>query len=330
MNNSSLAIILLAAGKGTRMKSSLAKVLHPIFGSPMICHVLKSTDQLTTDNRVVVVGHQKDKVTEALSDFHCTFAIQTEQLGTAHAVLAAQENLSPDCEDVMIFYGDMPLVRPEMLEEMYNEYKAKTATLAFMTTFLDNPTNYGRVLCTDDGQPLRIVEEKDTNSDEKKIKEINTGIYCVKKDFLYQALDQVDSNNKQGELYLTDIVELAVNQGKTVQKYVTSTAKDVLGVNSRVELAEAEQELRARHNHRVMMSGVSLRSPSTTLISENTTIGNDTTLGSCVELRGDCIVGSNCLLDNGVILTDCTVADGVKIAPYTCRSDEKITQHIGY
>lgn len=328
MSNSSLAIILLAAGKGTRMKSSIAKVLHPIFGQPMICHVLKSTDKLDSNNRIVVVGHQKDSVMQALSDFTCSFAIQTEQLGTAHAVLAAQNELSPDSEDVMIFYGDMPLVRPEILDEMYSEFKDKKATLAFMTTFLDNPTNYGRVLCTEDGSPLRIVEEKDTNPEEKKIKEINTGIYCVKKDFLYQALNQVNSNNKQGELYLTDIVELAVNQGKTVQKYVTSQAKDVLGVNSRVELAEAEQELRARRNQQVMMSGVSLLSPQTTLISENSTVGNDTTLGAGVELRGECVIGADCLLDNGVILTDCTVADGVKIAPYTCRCNETVSQDI--
>lgn len=329
MSNSSLAIILLAAGKGTRMKSSLAKVLHPIFGSPMISHVLRSTNQLASNNRIVVVGHQKDAVIQALAGLNCTFATQTEQLGTAHAVLAAKENLSPDCEDVIIFYGDMPLVRPEILEEMYNEYKQNEATLAFMTTFLDNPTHYGRVLCTNEGAPLRIVEEKDTNPEEKRIKEINTGIYCVKKNFLYQALYQVDSNNRQGELYLTDIVELAVNQGKTVQKYVTTENKDVLGVNSRVELAEAEQELRVRRNHEVMMSGVSLLSPNTTLISEESTVGNDTTLAAGVELRGQCSVGSNCLLDSGVILADCTVADGVRIAPYTYRHNENIAQDIG-
>lgn len=328
MSKRGLSIILLAAGKGTRMKSSLAKVLHPIFGSPMICHVLKSTDPLNSDNRIVVVGHQKEKVMEALNSFDCSFAIQTEQLGTAHAVLAAQNNIVNDNEDVMIFYGDMPLVRSELLEEMYNEYKEGDTTLTFMTTVLENPTNYGRVLCTEEGEPLRIVEEKDADSSQKKIREINTGIYCVKKEFLYAALSQVDSNNKQGELYLTDIVELAVKQKKTVQKFVTNQAKDVLGVNSRVELAEAERELRLRRNNGVMMSGVAFISPENTLVSEESTVGIDTILGSAVELRGKCAVGSNCTLDSGVILTDCTVADGVTIAPYVCRKNENITEDI--
>ena len=328
MTQNNLSLILLAAGKGTRMKSSLAKVLHPIMNRPMIHHVLKNTESLGLKNRIVVVGHQKEKVMEALRDTNCSFAIQTEQLGTAHAVLAAKDSISDDCQDVLIFYGDMPLVRSSLLEKMYQEYKEQGAMLAFMTTFLDNPTNYGRVQTTKDGAPLRIIEEKDADADEKKIKEINTGIYCVNKNFLYDSLAQVNSNNEQGELYLTDIVELAVKQNQKVVKYVTTEAKDVLGVNSRVELSEAEQELRLRRNKKIMMSGVSLLSPSTIYISENSEVGMDTVIGAGVELRGKCTIGANCTIDKGAILTNCIVADGITIAPYSCKTDVKITEDI--
>ncbi len=328
MTQNNLSIILLAAGKGTRMKSSLAKVLHPIMEHPMIHHVLKSTESLDSKNRIVVVGHQQEKVMDALKDSDCSFAVQTEQLGTAHAVLAAKESLADNCQDVLIFYGDMPLVQPALLEEMYQEYKKQRASLAFMTTFLDNPTNYGRVQTSKDGAPLRIIEEKDANDTEREIKEINTGIYCVDKQFLYESLAQVNNNNKQGELYLTDIVELAVKQNKKVVKYVTLKAKDVLGVNSRVELAEAEQELRKRRNKQILMSGVTLFSPETTYISQETEIGSDTTIGAGVELRGKCVIGRNCIIDNGTILTNCTVTDGVRVAPYNCREDVEIKSDI--
>lgn len=320
-NTAPPSIIILAAGKGTRMKSSLAKVLHPVFNRPMIQHVLTSCQPLHSPNQIVIVGHQQEQVMASLALFDCTFVEQKEQLGTAHAVLMAKEAISEQCRNVMILCGDTPLIRSETLSAMQEKHLEEQATLTFMTTHLENPSHYGRVLSDDHGAPLRIVEEKDANAVEKAITEINAGVYLVDKNFLFQALDQVGSNNSQGEFYLTDIVELAILQGKHVKKFVCQHAQDVLGVNSRVELAEAEQELRLRHNKKIMMTGVSMLSPTTTCISEQTIIGGDTRLGAGVELRGCCTIGSRCVIDSGVILTNCTVADDVTIGAYSCLSD---------
>lgn len=326
-NTSPPSIVILAAGKGTRMKSSLAKVLHPVFDKPMVQHVLISCQPLHSSNQIIIVGHQQEKVMASLSQFDCTFVEQKEQLGTAHAVLMAKDAINDECKDVMILCGDTPLIRSVTLVAMHTKHVETQATLTFMTTHLENPANYGRILSGKDGNPLRIVEEKDASLVQKAISEINAGIYLVDKKFLYQALDQVDSNNSQGEFYLTDIVELAIKQDKHVEKFVTKHAQDVLGVNSRVELAEAEQELRLRHNKKIMLTGVSMLSPVTTYVSEQSSIGSDTRIGAGVELRGSCTIGSGCIIDSGVILTNCRVADGVTIGIYSCLSDADLPEN---
>lgn len=316
--NSNLAIIILAAGKGTRMKSSIAKVLHPVFEKSMVEHVLSATSELPSNNRIAIIGHQAEQVQNKLAGQNCSFVLQKEQLGTAHAVLVAKDAIDDASEDVMILCGDTPLLTASTLEEMYLDYKESDASLSLMTTELDNPTNYGRIISDTDNTLLAIVEQKDATQEQLQIKEINAGIYIVKKKFLYDALANVDSNNSQGEFYLTDIVKLATADGLVRRKYINPQAKDVLGVNSRIELAEAETELRLRRNMEMMLQGVSMANGNNCYVSPESEVGIDSYLGNGVELRGKCKIGSNCKIDSGVILINCQIADDSHIGPYSC------------
>lgn len=312
-----LSIIILAAGKGTRMKSDKAKVLHPVFDKPMVQHVLAATEPLSSPNRIAIIGHQRQAVMDALAEEECSFAVQEEQLGTAHAVLIAQDAVADECEDVMILCGDTPLISSDVLVQMYSQHRDKGASLSLMTTILDNPTNYGRIICDANGNAVKITEQKDATEEERQIREINAGIYCVNKEFLYSALSQVDSNNSQGEFYLTDILELAIKNGKVVAKFCTDAPKDVLGVNSRIELAEAEAELRLRRNKRLMLEGITMVAPDATYVSEASIVGKDSLIGRGVELRGNCVIGDNCTLDSGAILENCSLASNSHIGPYS-------------
>ena len=205
-----LSTIILAAGKGTRMKSEKAKVLHELFFAPMIHHVLNALTGLDRAKDVVIVGHQRDKVMASLENFDVEFSVQEEQLGTGHAVLAAENHLAGSGDAIMILCGDTPLIQTETLQAMYAHHQKSNTPLTVMTTHLTNPTNYGRIISDESGNVLSIVEEKDATDEEREITEINAGIYCADESFLFSALKEVGTNNSQGEVYLTDIVAIAV------------------------------------------------------------------------------------------------------------------------
>ena len=311
-------ILVLAAGKGTRMRSSRAKVLHEVFHVPMIHHVLHAVLPLEPSRAIVIVGHQQEEVRKVLQDFPVEFVTQEKQLGTGHAVLATESVLADIEGVVMIVCGDTPLVRPSTLQEMRRQHLESQATLTLMTTVLDNPTNYGRILNNGNGGVAGIVEEKDASPEQKAIREINAGIYCVDKKFLFQALHQVGTENSQGEMYLTDIVALAVTAGYCVERYFTSAAQDVLGVNSRVELAAAHMEIQRRRNIGLMQQGVSMHNPESVIVSAESTIGCDSLLMAGVQILGSSRIGEACRIEPGVILKDCAVGDNVVIGPYSC------------
>lgn len=298
------------------MKSSKAKVLHEVFHAPMLHHVLRALLPLKPEQNIVVVGHQKEKVCDSLKDFSVSLATQTEQLGTGHAVLAAESVISTSEGVVMILCGDTPLILPETLSDMHQHHVSSGATLTLMTTILEKPTNYGRIVSTDSGKIKCIVEEKDANAKQKGIKEVNAGIYCVNQDFLFTTLKQVGTDNSQGEVYLTDIVGIAVDRELGVEKFVNSEPTHVLGVNSRVELAQAHSELLMRRNHDVMMQGVTMYQPESITIEESVQIGEDCTLHPNVTLRGNTKIGKNCILHNGAIVVDGCIEDNVVIGPY--------------
>ncbi len=327
MLSSTLSIIILAAGKGTRMKSDKAKVLHEVFYAPMVHHVIKATLPLRSIQTIVIVGHQRAAVEEALQCFDVDFVIQKEQLGTGHAVLIAEEAINTDTETIMILCGDTPLVKAAILTEMFSYHHKQKSALTLMTTFLENPTNYGRVICDVNGKVQGIVEQKDATKEQLEIQEINAGIYCVDRRFLFSALKKVGTDNSQGEIYLTDIVKLAVDGGLAVEKYMTKVPVDVLGVNSRIELADAHKELQMRRNRRLMLEGVSMDTPESISISPESFVDRDTMVAPNVTIFDRSRIGLSCRIGQGAILENCQIGDHVVIGPYSCLTGCTIAPH---
>ncbi|MBU1567092.1 MAG: NTP transferase domain-containing protein [Proteobacteria bacterium] len=322
MTSPALSIVILAAGKGTRMKSDKAKVLHEVFFAPMVQHVVNAVLPLQATRTVIVVGHQAEAVEKALQAFPCQFAIQEQQLGTGHAVLAAGQAIQEDTGTVMILCGDTPLIRTETLAQMYAAHiQSRATTLTLMTTILDNPTNYGRIMTGLDDKVLGIVEQKDASPEQLQIQEVNAGIYCVDKTFLFSALEKVGTNNSQKEVYLTDIVKQAVEAGLKVEKFVVTSPTEVLGVNSRVELADAQLELQLRRNRALMLQGVTIYNPQTVAISPDVKIGNDTVLEAGVRITGNSEIGQGSRIGQGAILQNCRIGDRTVIGPYSCLSE---------
>lgn len=320
----SIIAVVLAAGKGTRMKSTVAKVLHPIFFRPMIHHVLDTVRGCGIDQCAVIVGHQRDAVERVLAPYGVDIVVQDQQLGTGHAVLCA-ESACAENEDILILCGDTPLVRPETLQNLINAHRREQAALTLMTTLVDNPFGYGRILHDERGRIQAVVEEKDATEAQRQIREINAGIYLVNRRFLFAALRQVGTSNAQGEVYLTDIVALARGQGLHVQAVVHPRAIDVLGVNSRVELAQAQAALQQRRNRELMLDGVTLESPETILVSADCCIGADTHLQANVRLCEGTVLGSGCLIESGVVLKGCRLGDRVNIGANSVLTHCRLT-----
>ena len=325
MTSHPLSVIVLAAGKGTRMKSEKAKVLHEVFYAPMIHHVLAATLPLRPMQTVVIIGHQKAAVAEVLQSFALTCVVQEEQLGTGHAVLIAEKIITAAADTVMILCGDTPLIQAATLIEMYDRHRHHQAALTLMTTVLDNPTNYGRIISDNTNRIQGIVEQKDADEEQRRIKEINAGIYCVDKTFLFSALKKVGTDNSQGEVYLTDIVKIAVAGELVVEKYQVPSPVDVLGVNSRVELAGAQNELQMRRNRTLMLQGVSMNSPETIRVCSESSIDRDTLLDPLVSISHKSQIGQSCQIGQGAILKNCQIGDKVVIGPYSCLTDCTIT-----
>ena len=325
MTSSNLSVVILAAGKGTRMKSQKAKVLHEVFFHPMIHHVVRATEPLSPRRTVVIVGHQAAKVQTALTGHDLEFALQEQQLGTGHAVLSAA-HLIPESENaaVMILCGDTPLIRSETLHAMYLQHQERACDLTLMTTRLEDPTNYGRILKDENGKILGIVEQKDATEEQRQIREINAGIYIVEAKFLFTALQKVGTDNSQGEMYLTDIVSLAVHDKMKVESFIAADPTEILGVNSRVELASASRILQMRRNVELMSSGISMSLPETTIVSSDSKIGQDTFLESLVRIEGASVIGSSCAIGQGTILHNTVVGDNVTIGPYSFISGSNL------
>ncbi|MDD5758807.1 MAG: NTP transferase domain-containing protein [Desulfobulbaceae bacterium] len=317
-------VIVLAAGKGTRMKSDLAKVLHPVFFAPMVCHVLESTRHLAPTKTVVITGHQAERVEEALSAFPVSFARQEEQLGTGHAVLVAEEALRGRSGMALILCGDTPLVMPHTLQTMVATHAREQRTLSVMTTVAPDPTNYGRIVANAQGGIERIVEEKDAGAAERAISEVNAGIYCVDLAFLFAALRQVGTDNKQGEVYLTDIVAIARSQGIEVGRFVCSDPLEITGVNSRVELARANTIMQQRRNRALMLDGVTMIHPDSIFVENSVVVGRDTEIHSHCVLSGNTVIGESCRLEPFCKLVDCRVRDNTLVKSFSDLRDQTL------
>jgi bifunctional UDP-N-acetylglucosamine pyrophosphorylase/glucosamine-1-phosphate N-acetyltransferase len=309
-----VAAVILAAGKGTRMKSNLVKVLHPAAGQPMIEWPVAAARSTGADPIVLVVGHQADAVKAqfaAAGDIR--IALQEEQLGTGHAVACSRPQLAGFDGTVLILCGDTPLLRAETLQGLIAYHREKKAALTVLTAEMANPFGYGRVVRGADGSVLRIVEQKDATPEERAVREINSGIYCMEAGFLFGNIDKIGSDNAQKEYYLTDLVSLAVAQGLTCLALGTDDADEIMGVNDRAQLAEASRILRGRINRELMFSGVTIVDPAQTYIEAGVVIGPDSTIHPGCSIGGATAIGSGCIVDQGVSIVDCTIGDGCHI-----------------
>ena len=322
--------IILAAGKGTRMKSKYPKVVHKVCGKEMVNHVISVSKKSGVNDIVAILGHESDVVKEKLPK-DTMIAMQTEQLGTGHAVMMAKEYIN-DNDTIVVLCGDTPLVKEETLKRLFDYHIEHGYHATVLTTTVDNPTGYGRIIRDENKDLLKIVEQKDANEEEKKAKEINSGIYCFNGKSLRESLDLLDNNNAQGEYYLTDTIKIMRDKGQKVGAYNGSTIEELMGVNSRVELSKAEEIMRRRINESHMVNGVTIIDVNSTYIEADVEIGNDTIVYPGAMLRGNtkigtnCVIGMNCSITNSQIgnytevqsstIVDSTVGENTTVGPY--------------
>ncbi|MRR13790.1 bifunctional UDP-N-acetylglucosamine diphosphorylase/glucosamine-1-phosphate N-acetyltransferase GlmU, partial [bacterium] len=311
-----LAAIILAAGKGTRMKSELVKVMHPLAGAPMVAWPVDAARQAGTSRTVLVVGHQAETIREHFAgEGDLAFALQEEQLGTGHAVASAAAALDGFRGNVLILCGDVPLIRPETLRGMIDAHGATDAALTVLTTRLANPFGYGRIIRGFDGRVIRIVEEKDATPEERGRNEVNAGIYCADAAFLFDAVKRIGNDNAQGEYYLTDIVTMANERGLRCTAHSVADAMEVMGVNDRAQLAEAGRVARQRINGMLMLDGVTIVDPAATYVDRGVTVGRDTTIHPGVHISGETQIGEGCTIEQGAVIKGSSLGNGCIVEP---------------
>ena len=317
-----LDVLILAAGLGTRMRSRTAKVLHKLGGRPLIAHVCQAAAALTTRPIHVIVGHQADQVEAAvrqeLDDEHgASFITQVEQRGTGDAVMAAREALADAGSTLLVLSGDVPLVRAETLGALIQQHRAhrgRGASCTMLTVRLEDPTGYGRIVRDEEGRFQKIVEQKDAAPEERQIKEINAGIYCFETRSLFSALARVQPANAQGEYYLTDVPGILRADGEDVSIFLHADAREVSGINTRVELAEFERILRQRTLRRLMLDGgVTFIDPAHTYVSAEAQVGRDCVIYPDVHIEGGTIIGDDCEIRPGTRITNSRIGNGVVI-----------------
>lgn len=304
--------IILAAGKGTRMKSKVNKMLHPVMGQPMVNYSVEVATQAGAEEIISILGVDAEMVQDYLGG-RSQFAYQEEQLGTAHAVMQAADLLEGKEGTTLVICGDTPLISNETIENLYNYHEQEGAKATILTAIADDPFSYGRVLRSEEGTVTKIVEQKDATEEEKQVREINTGTYCFDNKALFEALKQVDNNNAQGEYYLPDVIEILNAQAEKVSAYSMTDMADSLGVNDRTALAKANQLMQQRINQQHMLAGVTLIDPDNTYIEVGVEIGPDTTIEPGVYLKGQTTIGSNVTIGMGSVITDSQIADDVTI-----------------
>lgn len=321
-----LHIVILAAGKGTRMKSERSKVLHRLAGRPLLDHVLDAARAVNPASVTVVVGHQADAVRSAMAGRGCGFVTQEPQIGTGHALLQAEPALRDAAGDVLLLSGDVPLLRGETLAALVHAHRAAGAAATVLTARIADPSGYGRVI-RDNGSIARIVEHRDASDAERAIDEINSGIYVFDLQPLFASLRQIGSRNAQGEYYLPDLVALYRARGLTVETMKLDDANEIRGVNSRSELAALSRDARLRTAEALMAAGVTIEDPATAYIDSTVKIGADTIIHPGVALEGTTTIGARCEIHSGSRLVNATLADDVLIRNHCVIVDSSVDAH---
>ncbi|MFJ5625216.1 bifunctional UDP-N-acetylglucosamine diphosphorylase/glucosamine-1-phosphate N-acetyltransferase GlmU [Peribacillus loiseleuriae] len=318
--------VILAAGQGTRMKSKLYKVLHPVCGKPMVQHVVDQVSQLQVEEIVTVTGHGAEKVQEQLGSA-CVYALQAEQLGTAHAVMQANHVLGDKDGTTIVICGDTPLIKAETMEALMKIHEETNAKASILTALATNPDGYGRIIRNEAGHVEKIVEHKDANDLERNVKEINTGTYCFDNKALFTALQNVSNDNSQGEYYLPDVIEILKTQGETVTAYQTEDFNETMGVNDRVALSQAEKLMRQRINETHMRSGVTIIDPENTYIEADITIGSDTIIYPGSIIKGNSVIGNDCIIGPQTEVDNCHIGDSSSLRQ-SVASDSSIGHRV--
>ena len=318
----------MAAGLGTRMKSNRAKVLHELGGAPLIAHVVRAAQALEPRSIITIVGHQAEEVERAVVaevGELASFVVQEKQRGTGDAVESARKVLESSDSLVLVLSGDVPMIRVETLKKLIEHHNTTGAACSILSVRVENPTGYGRIVRDANGAFRKIVEQRDATEEERQVREINSGIYCFEATALFEALRKIEPKNDQGEYYLTDVAEIILGSGGVVSVYVINDAREVLGVNTRAELAEFENLIRRSAIRRLMIeSGVTFIDPSHAYISAEAQIGRDTVIHPNVTIEGKTVIGEGCVILPGARITNSRLGDNVMVKDHSVIVDSQI------
>lgn len=316
-----LKTVILAAGMGTRMKSDKPKCLHEVLGYPMLYYVIQAARECGSDEICVVIGHKGEMVREAFKDEKdITFVVQAEQKGTGHAVMMAMDFVGEEESDVMILFGDTPLVRGSVLQEMRLAHSRQHNAVTVLSTFLDDPSGYGRILRDDQNRFLGSVEHKDATEEQLKVHEVNSGMYCFRSEALRDSIGKINNNNKQGEYYLPDTLKVLLEEDKKAEALMTRDTSVVKGVNNRMQLLESQTILRRRINRSHMEEGITILDEQSILISPEAKIGRDSRLYPGTIIEGKSVIGEGCVLGPNTHLVNACLGDHVVIENAVVRN----------
>ncbi len=317
MATSDFVVVILAAGKGTRLKSARAKVLHRAGGRSLVEHVVRACQPLKAREIIAVVGHQAEDVTGTLAPLGVKTALQQPQRGTGHAMLVARRAIPSRAKFAILLPGDAPLIRTETLAALARAHKETNAAATILSAEIENPAGYGRILRSDGGSVSAIVEDSALTDDQRAIREINSSIYCFTLEKLWPCLGSLKPQNVHKELYLTDAIAVLREKGENVQAVLAADPDEVLGCNTRADLAAVDAVFRRRKRAAVMDAGVTIEMPETVLIDPEVTVGADSRIEPCVQLLGKTRIGSNCTIRTGSVLADAVLEDNVLVKPHT-------------